>query len=334
MKPRTKDKLTRAEKNELTKKNLFDAAVKVVGEMGYRQASVADITARAEIAQGTFYNYFESKQHILDELLPELGKKLLEYLGEQVGDATHLEREERSIRAYFQFIRNNPEFYRILTEAQVYAPRSFKTHVDNLLRNYVHSLNRTKANGFLSEYSPEEFEALAAILLGARVYLTNQFRTGKSRTAPEHVIQTFMKFVSMGLGGSDVTSKRRRPTKQPVTSSSEVPSGEVFKVSDGELRVTYLVPTEFVGINSAQSGAFVHRLATDLLVRAGDLLTGMHLRTVQIGLTTEELPSTVVARCRIEHHSVDEDIASLTLRAEDEHTLTMLAYGQAVFARG
>ena len=40
----------------------------IVGELGYAGASVALITARADVAQGTFYNYFESRQDLLDQL--------------------------------------------------------------------------------------------------------------------------------------------------------------------------------------------------------------------------------------------------------------------------
>ncbi|HRO59182.1 MAG TPA: TetR/AcrR family transcriptional regulator, partial [Burkholderiaceae bacterium] len=194
----TKKKLTRAEKGELTRRNLLEAAVEVVGEQGYGNASVTDITTRANIAQGTFYNYFESKQDILDQVLPELGEVLLDYLGEQVGDATFLEREEKSVRAYFRFIREHPEFYRILMEAQVHSPLSYSRHAENLTRNYIAALRKNKANGFLDDYSDEEFETLAVILLGARVQLMSQFcfRHGRVRAIPERVIDTFMKFLA------------------------------------------------------------------------------------------------------------------------------------------
>ena len=63
-------KLTRVEKSEETRKALFDAAAKIVGKHGYEGASIARITSRAKVAQGTFYNYFTTRQDLLDQLLP------------------------------------------------------------------------------------------------------------------------------------------------------------------------------------------------------------------------------------------------------------------------
>jgi len=71
---------TRADRALETRRKLIDAAAKVVGEEGYANASVAKITARAEIAQGTFYNYFASQQDLFDHLLPELGREVLDFI--------------------------------------------------------------------------------------------------------------------------------------------------------------------------------------------------------------------------------------------------------------
>ena len=37
------------------------------------------ITQRAGVAQGTFYNHFKTRQDLLDQLLPALGKDMLEH---------------------------------------------------------------------------------------------------------------------------------------------------------------------------------------------------------------------------------------------------------------
>ncbi|MFH5926334.1 helix-turn-helix domain-containing protein [Roseomonas xinghualingensis] len=52
---------------------LFDAAARVAGEFGYAEASIARSTEAAGVAQGTFYNYFASRQDFLDQLLPARG---------------------------------------------------------------------------------------------------------------------------------------------------------------------------------------------------------------------------------------------------------------------
>src|SRR6202046_4255871 len=78
-----KPKLTRAERNDEVKRRLFDAAAKVVGRLGYAEASVARITELAEVAQGTFYNHFENRQELLDQLLPKIGRDMVRFIHER-----------------------------------------------------------------------------------------------------------------------------------------------------------------------------------------------------------------------------------------------------------
>jgi AcrR family transcriptional regulator len=57
---------------------LLQAAAEVVGEVGYADASISSITQRCGIAQGTFYNYFKSRQDLFDQLLPDVGSGMRE----------------------------------------------------------------------------------------------------------------------------------------------------------------------------------------------------------------------------------------------------------------
>jgi AcrR family transcriptional regulator len=47
-------------------------ALRLFGERGYHETSISDIIEEAEVARGTFYNYFKSKRAIFEELLDEL----------------------------------------------------------------------------------------------------------------------------------------------------------------------------------------------------------------------------------------------------------------------
>jgi AcrR family transcriptional regulator len=50
------------------RKDLMDASIKVFKEKGIRSTTVADITDAAGVAKGTFYLYFESRDHLLGAL--------------------------------------------------------------------------------------------------------------------------------------------------------------------------------------------------------------------------------------------------------------------------
>lgn len=54
---------------EERREQLLEAAALVFSEKGYRNASVSDVVERANVARGTFYNHFSSKQDVFLELI-------------------------------------------------------------------------------------------------------------------------------------------------------------------------------------------------------------------------------------------------------------------------
>ena len=59
-------KPTRRERQtELLKKEILDAALEVFKEYGYEKATTKKIAEKAEVSEGTLYNYFKNKRDIL-----------------------------------------------------------------------------------------------------------------------------------------------------------------------------------------------------------------------------------------------------------------------------
>jgi AcrR family transcriptional regulator len=74
------EQLSRRERKKLqTRQRLMEAALRLFGERGYDATTVKDITNAADVAKGTFFNYFETKEAIL----PAIAARQLERL-EQV----------------------------------------------------------------------------------------------------------------------------------------------------------------------------------------------------------------------------------------------------------
>ncbi|HEV7979395.1 TetR/AcrR family transcriptional regulator [Amycolatopsis sp.] len=75
------------------KRELVEAAYKVFCTKGYRTSGVADIVRETGVSHGTFYNYYDSKRHILDDVLDYAVESIIEgVVGEdQPNEATSLD---------------------------------------------------------------------------------------------------------------------------------------------------------------------------------------------------------------------------------------------------
>jgi AcrR family transcriptional regulator len=196
-----KAKLTRAEKSDKIANDLFHAAAEVVGEHGYLDAMIINITQKARVANGTFYNYFESRQDLFDQMLPRLGREMLQFIAERSAKgANEFEREVQRFAAFFEYLDKYPEFYRILYEAEVFAPTAFKTHDAQVIKGYTGLLRKALNAGEITGYSSKELVVLALILMGARHYIAMYFRRQDGEChLPEWVAATYRKFIMGGL---------------------------------------------------------------------------------------------------------------------------------------
>ncbi|NLS68168.1 TetR/AcrR family transcriptional regulator [Bradyrhizobium brasilense] len=191
----------RAERSEEIRQAIFLAAARVVGRHGYADASISKITAAAKVAHGTFYNYFASRQDLFEQLLPALGQLLLTHVTEEVAPVSDgFAREEKRLEAWFNFLQIHPEFYRILNEGEVFVPTAFRRHVEGFGSGYLRSLQRAKQRGDLEDFSDEELEPIAYILLAARAYLSFRYVSGNGRApVPKYVATAYAKLLRHGL---------------------------------------------------------------------------------------------------------------------------------------
>jgi len=242
LKPRI-PRTARADKAAETERRLMDAAAKVVGADGYANASVARITALADVAQGTFYNYFASQQDLFDHLLPELGGELLEFIRARVaGIDDSLTREEAGFLAFFEFLEARPEFYRILNEAETFSPKAFHAHMRNMAEGYLRALRRSHAKGELPGFDRRELEVIVYTLLAARNYIAYRYAThegeGRPSSLPPWVVEAYMKLVTGGMrfgGTARRTGRSRRAASSPLEPGA--PRIEVRRQEPGRAEV-------------------------------------------------------------------------------------------------
>lgn len=70
----------RERRKEETRQRLIEAALSLMQEKPFDQISVEEITERVDVAKGTFFNYFPSKEHLLLAYLQEMVEEVYEFL--------------------------------------------------------------------------------------------------------------------------------------------------------------------------------------------------------------------------------------------------------------
>lgn len=73
---------TSSSKSSLKRKNILEAAAKIFSEKGYIEASIKNITDEAKVAVGTFYNYFNDKEEVLEQIYEEISNMSLKAASE------------------------------------------------------------------------------------------------------------------------------------------------------------------------------------------------------------------------------------------------------------
>ena len=108
----------RRERETLGRRDAILAAARdVFFENGIHRATVDDVAARAEVAKGTVYLYFQSKEPLLAHLLLEGLDTLGERLTEAYAEATPLPAETRLRRlsaAYLNFFQDDHDYFRLM----------------------------------------------------------------------------------------------------------------------------------------------------------------------------------------------------------------------------
>ena len=72
-------------KKARTRQRLLDAAMEVLAEHG-ESFTIADVSERAGVSHGTFYNYFADRDELLAALVPHIVSRFAEHMAEEVAE--------------------------------------------------------------------------------------------------------------------------------------------------------------------------------------------------------------------------------------------------------
>ncbi|MGD0483880.1 MAG: TetR/AcrR family transcriptional regulator [Gemmatimonadales bacterium] len=78
----------RERKKEETKRRIYVAALELFHEKGFERTTVDEITERADVAKGTFFNYFPHKESVLSYLSEESLRRVEEQAAQRHREAS------------------------------------------------------------------------------------------------------------------------------------------------------------------------------------------------------------------------------------------------------
>jgi len=176
---------------------MLDAAAIEFGDRGFHDASIARITARAGVALGTFYTYFDSKEAVFRALVKHMSAQVRSTVGPHILNAPdRLTGERQGLTAFLDFVREHRELYRILDEAEFVDPASWRTHYEETVAGYVVSLTAAAGRG---EIRAGVSEIHAWAIVGMNVFLGLRYGVWQQDEATGDVARVANALLANGL---------------------------------------------------------------------------------------------------------------------------------------
>jgi AcrR family transcriptional regulator len=154
---------------------LLEAAIELFQERGLRATKLEDVCARADVAPRTFFNHFETREHLYRAIAGRRAEQLVAVLDARTADDRPFDERLRTLLAEIAHYLAERPAYRELVREMLYLPvesGSATARVGSLGRAALRFVSDGVARGEISRrHAPE---VLADLLLGALVTaLTN-----------------------------------------------------------------------------------------------------------------------------------------------------------------
>ncbi|MCC3355498.1 TetR/AcrR family transcriptional regulator [Bacillus sp. REN16] len=180
-----------------TREKLLRAAEEVFGQKGYYETSIVNISQEANVAQGTFYNYFPSKKDIFDELIRQYSRELRLAIKEEMGKAkTFEEAQRKGFKAFFTWVKDRRNLYSIVQQAVVVDKDLYRWYYDKLANGFSKSLS---AGIGVGEFKEIDQETVAYCLMSIGQFLGMRWVYWEQQDVPEEAFEAAMTLVFEGL---------------------------------------------------------------------------------------------------------------------------------------
>jgi AcrR family transcriptional regulator len=170
---------------EVRRNELMDAAELLFIEKGYEHTSASDIIRKVEVAQGTFYYYFKSKDEILTAVIDRYVERYVEFVKNIVDDERMdaVQKVQRMIDALFSMSDQKKKFSRYLNkEAKIARQEHFRGYFEASSSPVVAQIVKQGIiEGLFEVEYPEDTAELVVLIIGHLNRNVRQIENKKKR---------------------------------------------------------------------------------------------------------------------------------------------------------
>jgi AcrR family transcriptional regulator len=120
MSPRTQEQIEVI--RQQSKQRILEAAFELMAKNGYEATSIAGIAQKANISKGLLYNYYNSKEDLLQNMVQQAFSE-----GDKVMQDIVADRPDETLRNLFVWffgeLRERPEFWKLITDLTLQADK-------------------------------------------------------------------------------------------------------------------------------------------------------------------------------------------------------------------
>ena len=162
--------LKRREKTEVRKKQIVDAARKLIVKRGSEHLTIRGLAKEVGISEAAIYRHFKSKRDILSFLADDLAVNLLNDLGSLEGNrVTSLNSIEDALKTHFSSIEQRKGMtFQVLAEIISFGDKKLNRQVTRNIQQYISCLEELLSNGVKAGFVRDdiELENVALLLFG------------------------------------------------------------------------------------------------------------------------------------------------------------------------
>ena len=144
----------RERRKEETRQRLIEAALSLMQEKPFEQISVEEITERADVAKGTLFNYFPTKEHLLMAYMQEMVEEVYEFLEQLHPESA--ESQWEVLRQVMRFIAEHDGRSLALTRS-MFAACCHNDHLRQMVASMIEEATQHALMGFQKGQATGEF---------------------------------------------------------------------------------------------------------------------------------------------------------------------------------